>query len=512
MSALPELDRYDALGLAERVRSGEVTAAELLEASIERAERLNPRLNAIVRPMYAYGRNALAAGIPEGPFSGVPFLLKDLLQPLGGEAMACGTGALRDYRPELDGFVVERYRRAGLVIFGKTNVPELGLVATTEPAAYGPTRNPWDPERTPGGSSGGAGAALAAGIAPIVAANDGGGSIRIPAAWCGLFGLKPSRGRVPAGPAAAEVWEGAVVDLVLSRSVRDSAAALDALAGPAAGDAFVRAAGGVGYHALLTAPLRPLRIAFSTRSPIGGPVHPECIRAVESTASLLASLGHRVEACDVPVDGMEVARAYLTLYFGQVATDVRWIRATVGDAETKRGLEETTRLLAVIGESMSAAEYIESHRMWNTFARAMARFHATYDLYLTPTTAAPPPRIGELDPSRIERLAMRVVNTLRAGGAVRAAGLPEKMAHENLSLVPFTQLANLTGQPAMSVPLHWGADGLPYGVHFVAPIGDEATLLQLAARLEEARPWWDRRPDLSVLEAGKKRAGSASEP
>jgi amidase len=493
VSGFPDYDRYDAIGLADLVRSRDVTATELLEEAIARAEALNPSLNAIIHPMYEEGRRD--AALPAaGPFGGVPFLLKDILHAYAGVPLTAGSAALRKYLPDRDSEVVARFRRAGLVVFGKTNVPEFGLVATTEPKAFGPTHNPWDVTRSTGGSSGGSAAAVAAGIVPMASATDGGGSIRIPAAWCGLFGLKPSRGRIFGGPEFGEIWEGAVVDNVVSRSVRDSAAALDVLTGPAPGDPYLVAMPERPFSEEVGIPPGRLRIAYSTRSPIGGPVDEECRRAVESTLPLLEELGHDLVEVEPAIDGMAVARAYLTLYFGHVAADLRLIAHSFGPDAVKTGIEPTTRVVGLIGETISGADFVESKRGWNRFAREMGAFHQSHDLYLTPTTAAPPVELGALDPSPLEEFGLRIVNSLRAGGALRASGLPERLALENLSPVPFTQLANLTGQPAMSVPLHWPADGLPYGVHFTAALGGEARLIRLAAQLEEARPWWDRRP------------------
>ena len=497
MSSSP-FDTHDALGLGELVRRREVGAGELLEEAIERLERVNPRLNAVITPMYEIARDR-ARTPATGPFAGVPFLLKDLLQSYAGVPMSGGSAALKGYVPDRDAELVTRFKAAGLNTFGKTNVPELGLVAVTEPTAFGPTRNPWDPARSPGGSSGGSAAAVAAGVIPMAGANDGGGSIRIPAAWSGLFGLRPSRGRVPVGPYFQETWDGAVADLVVSRSVRDSAAALDAVAGAAPGDPY-----------LFERPERPfleevdrepgrLRIAFSTRSPIGAPVDSECVKAVSRTASLLEDLGHDVEERDAPVDGKQVARAFLNLYYGQVAADLRWIRRERGRAAVRR-MEEVTRLVGLIGESISAAEYVEWKRSWNAFSRAMGGFHQSYDLYLTPTTAVPPVEIGSLAPSSLERVGMTIANRLSAGGLVRATGIVEQLAFEQMAPVPFTQLANLTGQPAMSVPLHWTPSDLPVGAHFMAAIGREDLLLRVAGQLEKARPWREMRPPVYASE------------
>jgi amidase len=489
----PEYDRYDALGLAELVRSHQVAVPELLEEAISRAEALNPLLNAIVLPLYEMARRSASRERSEGPFAGVPFLLKDLLHAYAGVPLSSGSLGLRDYSPDQDSELVARFERAGLVVFGKTNVPEFGLVAITEPKAFGAARNPWDLTRSPGGSSGGSAAAVAAGIVPMASATDGGGSIRIPAGWTGIFGLKPSRGRTPSGPYHAEVWEGAVVEHVLTRSVRDSAAALDLAAAPARGDPYPRAQPARPYAAEVGARTRRLRIAFTARSPLGTAVDRECRAAVERTARLCEDLGHHVTEREAPIDGIAVARAYLTLYFGQVGADLRWIARNVG-RKAARQVEDATRVLGSIGESISAAEYVEARASWNRFGRAMGGFHGRFDLYLTPTAARPPAPIGSLEGSPLVRIALKLVNRLRAGGAFRATGLLEKLALENLAPVPFTQLANLTGQPAMSVPLHWTPDGLPCGSQFVAPVGAEATLIRLAAQLEEASPWFDRRP------------------
>jgi amidase len=496
MTAIPEYDRYDALGLADLVRRGEVSPRELLEEAIRRTESVNPRINAVICRMYDHAREHANGSLPQGPFTGVPFLVKDILQAYAGFPMTSGSRALADYVPPHDAEVVARFKRAGLVTFGKTNVPEFGLVAFTEPEAFGPTRNPWHLGRTPGGSSGGAAAAVAAGIVPMAGANDGGGSIRIPAACCGLFGLKPTRGRVPVGPYFGEVWEGAAVDHVLTRSVRDSAVMLDAIAGPDLGSPYQIPDPERPYAEEIHREPGRLRIAFSTRSPIGAEVHPECLLAVERTARLLESLGHEVEEAEPEVDGLAVGRAYLTLYFGQIAADQKWLVELKGRGALRQ-LEVVTRALGAIGNGLSSGEYVAQRRAWNFFARAAGEFHGAYDLHLTPTLAAPPVRIGELQPRGADRAALKLATALRLGKALLAAGLIDKLVRENLSRTPFTQLANLTGQPSMSVPLHWTADGLPTGVQFTARWGDEATLFRLAAQLEQAQPWWDRRPPLA---------------
>jgi len=494
MGAFPEYDRYDALGLAELVKKGQVSAADLVEEAISRIEAANPKINAVIHRMYEKARGLAANPPTGGPFPGVPFLLKDLLTACAGEPLTMGCKGLRGYVPDMDSELMRRYRATGLIVLGKTNTPEFGLVAVTEPELFGPTRNPWDLARTPGGSSGGSAAAVASGMVPMASGGDGGGSIRIPSAYCGLFGLKPSRGRTPTGPYYGEIWQGAAVEHVLTRSVRDSAAMLDATCAPEAGSPYT-----------IPGPERPyldeagcdpnrLVIAFSTRSPLGTPVDPECIEAVHITARLLEDLGHRVEEAAPDIDGIALARSYFTMYYGEVASDIAQMGQLLGRKPTRSDVEAPTWLLGLIGRATSSAEFVLALRQWNVFSRQMARFHERYDLYLTPTTASLPVAIGELAPKPAEAAAMRVVNALGLGRLVKALGIAEKIAFENLSKTPFTQLANLTGQPAMSVPLHWSRDGLPVGVHFIGRFADEATLFRLAGQLEKARPWFERRP------------------
>jgi len=482
--------RHDALGLAALVAAGEVTAAELAETAIARAERFNPGLNAINISMFDIARQR-CAGELQGRFAGVPFLIKDITQDYAGVVSSAGCMPLKDWKASRTSTVVQRFLDAGLVVFGKTTTPELALKAVTESDAWGVTRNPWDTARTPGGSSGGAAAAVAAGIVPMAGANDGGGSIRIPAACCGLFGLKPSRGLVPSGPRAGEVWDGAATDLVVSRSVRDSAAALDALAGPDSGAPYATAPAATPYLDQVNRDPGPLRIALCTRSPLGTPVDERHVEAAVQTARLLESLGHTVVESQPGIDGELLATCYLRMYMGQVAADVADIRDWTGCSEDD--FEPDTRAFAQAGRSLSAGEYVRSRRHWNTFARNLAEFFTRYDLYLTPTLASGPVRIGELDPPAPLRMGQRLALDLRSGGLLRRSGMIDRLAIESLTKTPFTQLANLAGTPAMSVPVPT-TDGLPAGVQFVAPYGREDRLLGLAGVLEQAQPWFDRRP------------------
>jgi amidase len=496
MSDFKEFDQYDGLGLADLIRTRQVSVAEVFAAAVARIERLNAKLNAVVTPLFESARRSIAQGPPEGAFRGVPFLLKDLLSALAGAPLSFGCRALKNFVPDHDSELVRRFKQAGLVILGKTNTPEFGLVAYTEPELFGPTRNPWNPELTPGGSSGGAAAAVAAGMVPLAGAGDGGGSIRIPAAYCGLFGLKPSRGRNPTGPDFGELWQGAVVEHVLTRTVRDSAAILDATSGADAGAPFVIAPPERPYGEEIRSDPRRLRIAFNLHSPIGTAVHPENEKAVLHTALMLQQLGHEVDEAAPDLDGRALARSYLTMLYGEVAADLKDLGLALGRDARPQDVEAATWALGLIGRHESAASMAGARRLWGKAARTMGRFHETYDLYLTPTTAQPPARIGELKPKPHEAGALRMVNRLGLGSWLRSSGIIDRIAVQNMARTPFTQLANFTGQPAMSVPMHWSREGLPCGVHFMARIGDEATLFRLASQLEQASPWFQRRPAL----------------
>lgn len=494
-----EYSSYDATGLAELIARGEISAGEALEAALARMAEVNPRLAAICIPMEAIARQRAQASL-RGPFAGVPFLLKDIAQDYAGVPSTSGSRALRDWVPQQHSEIVQRFLDAGLVVFGKTAAPEFALKAETAPQLWDqPTRNPWDLARTPGGSSGGAAAAVAAGIVHAAGASDGGGSIRIPAAYCGLFGLRPSRGRVPDGPDHGEFWDGASSQHVLTRSVRDSARMLDAIAGADAGAPFAISPPERAYADEIQRPPGKLRIGFSTESPLGTPVHPECVQAVMHAARLLADLGHVVEPAQPQIDGHALARSFIGMYFGQTAASIARARRLTGAGEQAFELE--TRILALLGRTLSAADYVDERLRWNDYARAMGQFHQTYDLYLTPTTAQPPNRIGELATPPLQQVAAKLVLALHAGRLLLKSGMVDTLVTTSLQRVPFTQLSNLTGTPSMSVPLHWapaeaGGVELPYGVQFVARFGDEATLLRLAAQLEQAQPWQQRRAPL----------------
>lgn len=490
--------QYDALGLAALVARGDVSPDELLSLALAQLARVQPQVNAVVRVLEPQARAQIAAGGLAGPFAGVPVLLKDGLQDLAGVPTGLGSRSMQHVVPAVHAATTRRLLQAGFVVFGKTNLPEFGLKGVSDSQLHGPVNNPWDLSRNAGGSSGGAAAAVAAGVLPLAAGSDGGGSLRIPASCCGLFTLKPSRGRISEGPALGEVWFGACTHGVLTRSVRDAAAALDVLCGPEPGDPFVMAAPTPPLASSAAQPCRPLRVGYSTTSPIGAPVHPEAVAAVDAAVALLRRLGHSAEPAAPAIDGQALSRAYLLMYFGQVPAELaqaQRLGARVADVEL------LTRATAVLGRATSAADLALSLMDWNLFARALGQFHQQYDLFLTPSMASPALRHGATDLPRGLALALELVVSSGLLGLLARTGLTrglvDQIAHDNMAPVPFTQLANLTGTPAMSVPLHTTADGLPMGVHVSARMGDEATLLQLASQLEQAAPWFNRLPALA---------------
>ncbi|MES9509824.1 amidase [Streptomyces sp. NPDC000609] len=488
-----EYRAQDAVGLAESVARGEVSPDELLDVAIARAEAVDGQLNAIVRPMHDLARERAKKPLT-GPFAGVPFLIKDLSQDYAGLPTGSGSRSLRHRPAERHSEVVDRWLDSGLVIFGKTNTPEFGAKGITEPEANGPTRNPWDLTRTPGGSSGGAAAAVAAGIVPVAGASDGGGSIRIPAACCGLFGLKPGRGLVPAGPSVAEHLHGAATEGVISRSVRDSAAMLDVLTSrPDAAGPYLHARPELPYAELARRP-RTLRIGFSTRSPIDTEVDPQAVAAVEDAAVLLRHLGHDVEPAEPEIDQRQLALDFLAMWTTQLAHTVDGILRSTGAGP--EDFELDTHLLAAAGRKLKAPAYYAAHDRWNTYSRQLTSFHSRYDLLLTPTLARPAVRIGELDAPRPVRAVARTLMRVGLLGALAGTRAWESAVIANLAATPYTQLANITGRPAMSVPTYRTPEGLPLGVQFVGPLGGEGTLLALAARIEAERPWAHLEPSL----------------
>ena len=468
----------DGIVLAELVRKKEVSALELVDAAIERIERLNPRLNAVVTTLYDQARAAASNPLPDGPFRGVPYLLKDLLGAFEGIRHTWGSAFLRDHIADHDSELVIRLRRAGLVILGKTNACEFGILPTTEPRLFGPSRNPWNTDRTPGGSSGGAAAAIASGMVPMAHGNDGGGSIRMPASCCGLFGLKPTRARNPLGPDFGDAIGGLVVEHALTRSVRDSAALLDATCGPDWGDPYWAPSPAGPFLAEAGKKPGRFRIALATASATEVPVHPDCVAAVRDAASLCSELGHIVEEASPQIDGQRFGQAFVAVFAAGVAAGIEEAASAKGLQPLPEHFEPLTWAIYEMGKQVSGPVYLQGQSFLQRTARQVARFMQEYDLILTPTLAEPPVPLGTFDSPPGNPLA----------GLVRAT-----------QFVAFTPLANATGQPAMSVPLYWNAEGLPIGVQFMGRFGDEATLFRLAAQLESARPWSRRIPPVSAF-------------
>ena len=470
-----EYDNYDAVGLAELVRRRQVSPEELLEEAIARVEQRDSALNSVVNKLYDHARAAIRAGLPNGPLHGVPFLLKDLHALCAGAVTTNGSRFFQDNRADHDSELVTRYKKAGLVIFGKTNTPEFGLTITTEPTLFGPTRNPWNAQHTAGGSSGGSAAAVAAGLVPAAHASDGGGSIRIPASCCGLFGVKPTRGRNPHGPDRGEGWAGMSTEHAITRSVRDSAVLLDSTCGPDVGAPYFAASPLQPYSSEVGATLGPLRIALATRTPAGEKIAPECEQAVMQTARLLEEMGHRIEQTDLDFVPEELGPGFRMVIAGNTRAAIDLHAAKTGNRPGPEKFEKVTWALFEAGARASAAEYARAVLAVHRTGRMVGRFFERHDVLLAPTLPRPPEKLGVFDMNSDD------IESYRRAIALFTA---------------FTAPFNASGNPAMSVPLHWTAEGLPVGVQFVARYGDEAALFRLAAQLEQAKPWFHRRPRL----------------
>jgi amidase len=489
--------RFDAVGLAELVRRREVSALELVEEAILRLEAVNPALNAIVERMYEAAR-AEALRPLAGPLSGVPFATKNLLAAVKGVRLTGGSRFFKDFVPTHDSELVRRYRKAGLLLCASTNSPELGLLPVTEPELHGPTRNPWNVAHTPGGSSGGAAALVAAGALPMAHANDGGGSIRIPASCCGLFGLKPSRGRMPVGPDRLEVWFGCEVDHVVSRTVRDSAAALDATCGAEALALHRLAPPARPFLEETATPPGKLRIAFSARAHMPSHVHPDCVQALKEAATLCQGLGHEVEEAHLELDARALARAFFTVVVSEAAADLVEGAKLVGRQPTPKDFEAQTWLVAMLAKEASARDLSLALRTLQEVSRTVATFFERYDVLLTPTLGQPPPLVGALQPKGAEAVVQRLAARWSSSLILKLGGGIEGALDRVFDFIPFTPLGNFTGLPAMSLPLHWNAQGLPVGVQAIGRLADEATLFRLAGQLEKARPWAERRPPVTA--------------
>ena len=474
---MTKLTWLDATAQAELVRTRQVKPIELVDAAIERIERVNPQLNAVIFKLYEQARAAANGALPEGVFKGVPFLLKNIMGWCAGAPNDQGSTFFQGFVAPHDSTLVARFKQAGLVICGVTNAPEFGLLPTTEPKLHGASRNPWNLNHTPGGSSGGSAAAVAAGLVPFAHANDGGGSIRIPASCCGLVGLKPTRARNPLGPDVGDVFSGLIAEHAVTRSVRDCAALLDVTAGPEVGDPYYAPAPARPFLQEVGASPGKLKIALTKHTPTGVLLHPDCIAAVEDAAKLCASLGHEVIEAAPVVDSEMITPMFMVIWACGLNWTIDGMAHLLGRTPTAEQFEPGTWALYQMGKQRTGGEYLMAVQWCQSLGRSLGRFMQEYDVWLTPTLGLPPLPLGAMDsPPADPNAGMRVA----------------------AQFVPFTPLTNVTGQPSISLPLYWNDDGLPIGSHFTARFGDEATLFRLAAQLEAARPWADKHPPVSA--------------
>ena len=468
-------DFGDGLNQASLVSTGQATPATLLHAAIARADAVNPALNAITLPLYERARAEAAGPLPAGPYHGVPFLLKDISAGLKGVPTAGGSRLFMDQPARYDTVLTARMKAAGLVIFGKTNTPEFGSLPTTEPLLTGVTHNPWSPHHSAGGSSGGSAAAVAARIVPAAHGTDGAGSIRIPASCCGIVGLKPTRARITGAPDVGESIGGISSQGFLTLTVRDTAALLDCVQGPAPGDPYYAQPPAIPYLAALSQSIRPLRIAMTRHSLIPTTLHPDCVAATEDAAQLCEAQGHTVIEDAPPLDGDTFYTLYRRFWPLAAARSIHRVDRQRGHPGAVKEVEPFNQYLFEEGSKVSALDYIVDLQWFHAATRAFGQWFAEngYDAWLTPTLGLPPPPLGHFD-----------------AGALGGAAVLDRF----IEFLPFTPFANMTGQPAISLPLFWNAEGLPVGAQFFGRFGDETTLLQLAAQLEAARPWLPRKP------------------
>lgn len=496
------LDEYmslDATGLAELVGKHELTAAELLTLARERAEQVNPLINAVVALIDEADARAADPTL-SGPFAGVPFLIKDLVQEYKGVPTSYGSRAYAGYVPTEHALVVQRFLDAGLVIFGRTNTPEFGIKNVTEPERWGAARNPWNTGHTPGGSSGGSAAAVAAGIVPAAAGNDGGGSLRTPAACNGLVGLKPSRGLAPYGPQTGELVFGLATQGVLSRTVRDTAGLMDAIVGRSPLAEYDGPLPEAPFRAWIEREPDTLRIGFTAKSAIAGTPDPEAVAAVESAAALLARLGHHVEEVEPPYDEWALTRDFLTVWFASFAATLTQVKQLTGARD--KDFEADTLAVAELGRAAGVVRMQLALANRNEYVHSLSAFHDRYDYFLTPTLARPPLKVGATTTSKALQRAARLLHRVRGGKVLQLTGLLDEVISESIGWAPYTALANMTGRPAISIPLHWTTSGLPLGVQLLGRLGTDGDLLRVAAQLERAAPWTQRFPAPTAAPSG----------
>ncbi|MGR9053775.1 MAG: amidase [Gammaproteobacteria bacterium] len=498
MSGFADYQDYDALGLAELVRAGHVSSRELLWEARARLASVNPSLNAVICTMDSLADTLAAKTDVQALFCGAPFLVKDLMLPFAGFPLSNGSEAMKSFVPGANCNIADRFAQVGLVTFGKTNTSELGASSLTAPKAFGETRNPWNLSLNSGGSSGGSSAAVAARVVPMAYSSDGGGSIRLPASYCGIFGYKPSRG-LNRFEDMSKAWGGAVVSHVSTISVRDSAAYLDVVAGYADSGYSAAAPPDMSYLRSTMRPPQRLKIALITDAPTNTPVHADCVAAAQIAAKHCERLGHSVETSAWRFDGIELMRAFLTVVFRYTLRDVGNVASLVGVPYKRLAIELNTRFMAAVGAGVGDERVAWALKVWKNAAERMTELHKEYDVILTPTVATPPLPSDALDPNGLERVAMRLLISTGLGRRICSDNFLDSVIHKSLYQTPYTPIANMTGQPAMSIPLYWDDGGLPHGAHFMAAEGNDRLLFSLASELEAAQPWRNKIPNVPLI-------------
>lgn len=490
----PEYDEYDGFGLALLIKEGEISASEVLEEAIERMDRVNASVNVLVEPLYEEARIRARSNDIEGSFSGVPFLMKDLGHSMSGVPQRNGSRFFKSYVPKYNSEIVNRFRKAGFNTFGTTNTPELGLVGSTEPELYGPTRNPWQLDLTAGGSSGGSAASVASGIVPIASGSDGGGSIRIPASCCGLVGLKPSRGRNPSGPALGEGWYGQVQNGVISKTVRDTAAVLDETSGADSGAPYFAPTPSEPYLNSVGKEPDRLRIAVIREGLCSNaPLHPECLLGLDRTIELLTDLDHEIVEAKSPLDTIPLASAFLMRVVACTAAEIASAEQLLERKSAHNEFETLTRAFANLAKSYSAGDLTIANRFIESQMRILGRFMGDYDVMLTPTLATPPPKLGIFRPRGLDLLLTNILSYLPIGPIAKWTKTLERLVENNFTFVVSTMVANMSGEPSISLPLYWNKQQIPVGMMFTSPLYREDTLFRLAGQIEIAAPWTNKK-------------------